>query len=133
MLLVLAAGRRERQRFPALPGRIAMCAAGPHEGLLFLALLSLEFPGSGEFAGGVVGALQLFVNAGQSIMDIGSLGVSTQAALISARGFGVAIQILQRLTLVGESASIPGCRWSRASRRGSANKGFSSRMYVSAR
>src|SRR5579864_1874421 len=41
-------------------------------------------------------------------MDVGSLGVDTQAALVSMRRFGVAIQFLERLTLVGESPSVPG-------------------------
>jgi hypothetical protein len=75
---------------------------------LFLALLFPESLGGREFAGGVVGSFQRLVNAGQSIVDVGSLGVDTQAVLISPRRLGVAIQFLQRLALIGERARVRG-------------------------
>src|SRR5260370_42397470 len=51
-------------------------------------------------------------------MDVGSLGVHTQATLIGTRRFGVAIQFLQRLTLVGESASVLGLSMEQSLKKG---------------
>src|SRR5712691_2098370 len=57
-------------------------------------------------------------------MDVGSLRVDTQAALVSTRRFSVAIQFLQRLTLVGESASVPGLSMEQSGKQGKCRCGF---------
>src|SRR5690242_4753454 len=57
-------------------------------------------------------------------MNVGSLGVDTQAALVSTRRFAVAIQFLQRLSLVGESAGVPGLSVEQSLKKGKRRGGL---------